>query len=206
MPPTSGKVFFKGQDITHLAPHHIAHLGMGRSFQITNIFPNLDVLENIRLAAQAMGKDNFRLLQRAEKFKNYLDKAEAVIMQVGLEGRESVLARNLPHGDKRKLELGIMLASDPEVLLLDEPTAGMSSEQVPALLEIIRAILDLGDKTIVLVEHRMDMVMRISDKITVMNQGRVLAEGNPREIAGNALVQKAYLGDLYGDLTSLQEV
>jgi len=205
MPPTSGKVFFKGKDITNMAPHRIAHLGMGRSFQITNIFPNLTVTENIRLAAQAMGKENFKLLHRAEKMQTYLDKALAVIQQVGLGGRESVLARNLPHGDKRKLELGIMLASDPEVLLLDEPTAGMSSEQVPALLEIIRSIMDLGDKTIVLVEHRMDMVMRISDKITVMNQGQVLAEGAPRDIAGNKTVQKAYLGDLYGDLMSLQE-
>ena len=123
----------------------------------------------------------------------------------GLHGREAVLAKNLPHGDKRKLELGIMLASDPELLLLDEPTAGMSSEQVPVLLEIIRSIMDLGNKTIILVEHRMDMVMRISDKITVMNQGQVLAEGDPRAIAGNEMVQKAYLGDLYGDLMSLQE-
>ena len=101
-----------------------------------------------------------------------------------------------------------MLASDPEVLLLDEPTAGMSSEQVPALLEIISSIMDLGGQDmdkIVLVEHRMDMVMRISDKITVMNQGQVLAEGAPRDIAGNETVQKAYLGDLYGDLMSLQE-
>jgi branched-chain amino acid transport system ATP-binding protein len=205
MPPTSGKVIFKGRDITNMAPHRIAHLGMGRSFQITNIFPNLDVTENIRLAAQSMGKENYKLLHRADKMQAYFDKAQVIIEQVGLHGREAVLARNLPHGDKRKLELGIMLASDPEVLLLDEPTAGMSSEQVPALLEIIRSIMDLGDKTIVLVEHRMDMVMRISDKITVMNQGQVLAEGAPRDIAGNEIVQKAYLGDLYGDLMSLQE-
>ena len=205
MPPTSGKVFFKGKDITGTAPHRIAHLGMGRSFQITNIFPNLDVTENIRLAAQAMGKDNFKLLHRAAQLQSYYDKTHAVIEQVGLHGREAVLAKNLPHGDKRKLELGIMLASDPELLLLDEPTAGMSSEQVPVLLEIIRSIMDLGNKTIILVEHRMDMVMRISDKITVMNQGQVLAEGDPRAIAGNEMVQKAYLGDLYGDLMSLQE-
>jgi len=206
MPPTSGQVFFKGQDITNLPPHQIAHLGMGRSFQITNIFPNLDVLENVRLAAQAMGKDNFRILHRADGFKDYIEKSMIVISQVGLTGKEAMLARNLSHGEKRKLELGIMLASDPQVLLLDEPTAGMSSDQVPGLLEIIRSILDLGDKTIVLVEHRMDMVMRISDRITVMNQGRILAEGDPREIASNPMVQKAYLGDLYGDLTSLQEV
>jgi len=111
----------------------------------------------------------------------------------------------LPHGDKRKLELGIMLASDPEILLLDEPTAGMSSEQVPALLEIIRNIMASGDRTIVLVEHRMDMVMSISEVITVMHQGTVLAEGTPQEIATNATVQKAYLGALYGDLSVQSE-
>jgi len=200
--PTRGQVFFKGRDITRLPPHRIAHLGIGRSFQITNIFPNLTVLENIRLAAQAMGRDGFKLLQPASRFAAYLRKAEQVIALVGLAGRETTPARSLPHGDKRKLELGIMLASDPEVLLLDEPTAGMSSEQVPALLDIIRAIMRAGDKTIVLVEHRMDMVMSISDTITVMHQGQLLAQGAPREIAANQMVQDAYLGALYGNLAT----
>lgn len=199
--PTRGHVVFKGRDITHLPPHRIAHLGLGRSFQITNIFPNLSVLENVRLAAQAMGRDSYRLLQPAAKFRQYEDKARQVLARVGLSGRDSTPARMLPHGDKRKLELGIMLASDPEVLLLDEPTAGMSSEQVPALLEIIRNIMAAGDKTVVMVEHRMDMVMSISDHITVMHLGEVLAEGTPNEIAANEMVQKAYLGALYGDLT-----
>lgn len=199
--PTRGHIFFKRHDITHLPPHRIAHLGLGRSFQITNIFPNLSVLENVRLAAQAMGHESYRLLQLATQFRQYEDKARQVIGRVGLAGRELTPARTLPHGDKRKLELGIMLASDPEVLLLDEPTAGMSSEQVPALLEIIRNIMATGDKTVVMVEHRMDMVMSISDFITVMHQGEVLAEGEPHQIAGNETVQKAYLGALYGDLT-----
>ena len=203
-PPTRGRVIFKGRDITHLPPHRMAHLGIGRSFQITNIFPNLTVLENIRVSAQALGRDNFRLFQRADGFRGYIQSAEAVIQQVGLGGREAVLARALPHGDKRKLELGIMLASGPELLLLDEPTAGMSSEQVPALLEIIRAILAAGDKTVILVEHRMDMVMSISDRITVMHLGNVLAEGTPHEIAANRTVQSAYLGALYGDLAGAQ--
>ena len=131
MPPTAGKVFFHGKEITNLPPQRRAHLGIGRSFQITNIFPNLTVLENIRLAAQAMGKDNFRMLHLADNYPQYIQTAEAVIEQVGLQGREWVFVRNLPHGEKRKLELGIMLASDPELLLFDEPTAGMSSEQVP---------------------------------------------------------------------------
>jgi branched-chain amino acid transport system ATP-binding protein len=200
MPPTDGKVFYKGEDITHLAPQRRAHLGIGRSFQITNIFANLTVLENIRLSAQAMGKDNFRLLKLADDFPSYVEKAAAVIEEVGLSGREYVLARNLAHGEKRKLELGIMLASDPELLLFDEPTAGMSSEQVPELIEIIKHVVKDNQRTAILVEHRMDMVMSISDVITVMSQGKLLAEGTPQEIAGNPLVQKAYLGDLYGEL------
>jgi len=204
-PPTRGHVLFKGKDITHLPPHRITHLGIGRSFQITNIFPNLTVIENIRIAAQALGKDNFKLFTLADNYFRYMDKARDVIHRVGLDGKEKMIARALPHGDKRKLELGIMLASEPELLLLDEPTAGMSSEQVPALLEIIRSIMALGDKTIILVEHRMDMVMSISDRITVMHLGNVLAEGTPAEISSDRTVQNAYLGGLYGDLTAGKE-
>ncbi len=204
-PPTHGQVLFKGRDITHLAPHRIAHLGIGRSFQITNIFPNLTVLENLRIAAQALGRDNFKLFVNAARFNQYTARAQEIMAQVGLTGREQAFARVLPHGDKRKLELGIMLAGNPELLLLDEPTAGMSSEQVPALLDIIRAIMANGEKTIILVEHRMDMVMTISDRITVMHLGNVLAEGTPHEIAANRTVQSAYLGALYGDLGTEQE-
>lgn len=202
MPPTRGQIFFKGREITHQPPYRMVHQGLGRSFQITNIFPNLTVLENIRLAAQAMGHDNFKLFQHVKRFTRYEEKAHEVIAMVGLQGLELMPARNLAHGQKRKLELGIMLASDPEILLLDEPTAGMSSEQVPELLEILDRIMARGDKTIVLVEHRMDMVMRISDVITVMHLGNILAEGTPQEIAANPIVQKAYLGALYGDLGS----
>ena len=200
MPPTSGQVFYKGTDITHVSPQKRAHMGIGRSYQITNIFPNLTVLENIRLAAQAMGKDNFKLFKLADKLQEYFIKAEEVIDMVGLNGREMIIARNLPHGEKRKLELGIMLACDPELLLFDEPTAGMSSEQVPELIKIINKVVQQKDRTAILVEHRMDMVMSISDIVTVMNQGRILAEGNPHEIANNKQVQTAYLGDLYGEL------
>lgn len=199
-PPTSGRILYHGQDITNLPPQRRAHLGIGRSFQITNIFPNLTVLENIRLSAQAMGKDNFRFLKLADNFTSYIEKAASVIEEVGLQGREKVYARNLPHGEKRKLELGIMLASDPELLLFDEPTAGMSSEQVPELIAIINRVVKQKQRTAILVEHRMDMVMQISDKITVMSQGNLLAEGTPQEIATNEQVQKAYLGDLYGEL------
>ncbi|MBI9050532.1 MAG: ABC transporter ATP-binding protein [Anaerolineaceae bacterium] len=205
MRPTRGHVIFKGQEITHLPTHQIAHLGIGRSFQITNIFPTLSVLESMRLSAQAMGKDNFRLFQDVDHFKRYLNQAEEIIDLVGLHGKEDASAASLSHGEKRKLEIGIMLASSPELLLLDEPTAGMSSEQVPDLLEIIRKIREMGNKTIVLVEHRMDMVMSISDRITVMHLGNVLAEGNPKEIANTQSVQDAYLGALYGELTEKSE-
>jgi branched-chain amino acid transport system ATP-binding protein len=200
MPLTQGKVLFHGKDITNLPPQRRAHLGIGRSFQITNIFPNLTVLENIRLAAQAMGKDNFKFMHLADNFIQYIEKAKAVIVQVGLQGREGVIVRNLPHGEKRKLELGIMLACDPKLLLFDEPTAGMSSEQVPELIEIIEKVVKEKQRTAILVEHRMDMVMAISDIITVMSQGNVLAEGSPQQIAEDEQVQKAYLGDLYGEL------
>lgn len=198
--PTTGKMFFKGRDITHLPAHRIIHLGIGRSFQITNLFPNLTVLENVRLAAQALGKDSFRFLRAAGHFKRYEQRAWEVLNQVGLADRALMLARTLPHGDQRKLELAIILAPDPRLLLLDEPTAGMAAEQVPEMMNLISQIRNSGDKTIVLVEHNMGVVMNISDRITVMHQGRVLAEGTPVEIAANPEVQSAYLGKLYADL------
>jgi branched-chain amino acid transport system ATP-binding protein len=200
MTPTTGQVFYKNEDITKISPQKRASLGIGRSYQITNIFSNLTVLENVRLAAQALGKDNFKLFKRADSFEEYIEKALEIINIVGLKGREMIIARNLPHGEKRKLELGIMLACDPELLLFDEPTAGMSSEQVPELIEVINKVVQMKDRTAILVEHRMDMVMSISDVVTVMNQGRILAEGSPHEIANNPQVQTAYLGDLYGEL------
>jgi branched-chain amino acid transport system ATP-binding protein len=193
--PTHGQVLLRGRDITHTPLHRVAHLGLGRSFQITNVFPNLTVLENVRLAAQAIGHDNLKLWKASTRLTPYLDRSYAAIEQVGLKGKEAVSASALPHGDKRKLELAIILASDPQVLLLDEPTAGMASEQVPHLMEIIASIRTQGGKTIVLVEHNMNIVMRVSDRITVMHQGRVLAEGTPREIAANKAVQSAYLGE-----------
>lgn len=195
--PTSGQVFFKGRDITHQPVHRTIHFGIGRSFQITNIFPNLTVLENIRLASQALGKDNFKFFRETAAFKQYEERAWEVIELVGLAGRAATLARTLPHGDQRKLELGMILAPDPEVLLLDEPTAGMAAEQVPELITLIQGIQQEGNKTVMLVEHNMNVVMSVSDAITVMHQGAVLAEGTPVEIAANETVQTAYLGGLY---------
>lgn len=198
--PTTGKVYFEGRDITRLPTHRIMHLGIGRSFQITNLFPNLSALENVRLAAQAVGNDNFQFFRLASHFKRYEKRAMDVLEQVGLAERASVPARALPHGDQRKLELALILAPDPRLILLDEPTAGMASEQVPEMIGLINQIQRAGDKTVILVEHNMSVVMNISDRITVMHQGRVLAEGAPSEIAANAEVQSAYLGKLYGEL------
>ncbi len=195
--PTAGHVIFRGRDITPLPPHRVAHLGIGRSFQITNVFPNLTVLENVRLAAQAMGRENLNLFIPASRLASCEQRARQVLELIGLKDKAENLASVLPHGDKRKLEIGILLASDPEVLLLDEPTAGMASEQVPQLMALIAEIRKSGNKTILLVEHNMDVVMNVSDVITVMHYGQVLAEGTPKQIAANEQVQKAYLGELY---------
>lgn len=195
--PTRGQVFYKGRDITHQPVHRTIHFGIGRSFQITNIFPNLTVLENIRLASQALGNDNFKFWRPASHFRRYEERAWDVINLVGLADRAQDPARTLPHGDQRKLELGMILAPDPEVLLLDEPTAGMAAEQVPELLALIRDIQKAGNKTVMLVEHNMNVVMSVSNTITVMHLGKVLAEGSPTEIASNKEVQTAYLGGLY---------
>ena len=177
--PTSGSVF-KGQDITAAPLHRRAHLGLGRSFQITNIFPNLTVLENVRLSAQAMSRVNFRILHRADTFQSFIDRAMEVLTLVGLESQAHNLASTLPHGGKRKLELAILLAPNPEVLLLDEPTAGMASEQVPELMGHI------------------DNIRREGGRTTVMHLGKLLAEGTPAEVAANTTVQNVYLGELYG--------
>lgn len=199
--PTSGQVFYKGQDITNMPFHQRAHIGIGRSFQITNIFPNLTVLENVRLAAQALGRDSFKFYRNAIAYQTYYARAMHVLAMVGLADSMYRIANTLPHGGKRKLELAILLAPEPEVLLLDEPTAGMASEQVPELIQTIHHIQQTGGQTIVLVEHNMSVVMGISDKITVMNSGAVLAEGTPAEISANETVQNVYLGTLYEDET-----
>lgn len=201
--PTRGAVLFKGQDITNEPLHRRVHLGIGRSFQITNIFPNLTVLENVRLAAQARGSDSFKFWQHYRRFTQYTETALAAIADVGLHDKAAIPAAILPHGDQRKLELAILLASDAELLLLDEPTAGMATEQVPQLIETIQRIQQATNKTIMLVEHNMNVVMNVSDRITVMHQGDVLAEGTPTEVAQNERVQQAYLGELYGDFAGV---
>jgi branched-chain amino acid transport system ATP-binding protein len=139
------------------------------------------------------------LFKSYAKATAYMDRAAAVLEEVGLSDRAATPARTLPHGDQRKLELGMILAPNPDVLMLDEPTAGMAAEQVPELMELVQSVQAAGDKTVVLVEHNMNVVMSVSDRITVMHQGALLAEGTPDEISGDERVQIAYLGALYGD-------
>lgn len=195
--PTRGNIYFKGMDLTQQPIHKMVHLGLGRSFQITNIFPNLSVYENIRLASQALEKGNFNVFKNTQDMERVEIRTREVIESVGLQKQVLFPARTLPHGDQRKLELGMILAPDPEVLLLDEPTAGMAAEDVPELIRLIEEIQQAENKTVVLVEHNMHVVMRISDVITVMHMGKVLAEGTPSEIAVDKSVQTAYLGGLY---------
>jgi branched-chain amino acid transport system ATP-binding protein len=197
--PTRGQVFYKGQDITGLPTYKRAPLGIGRSYQITNIFPTLTVLENVRLGAQALGSDNFKLFANYTKFTDYIDKAVASLELTGLSQMAEVPALSLPHGDKRRLEVAMLLAQDPEVLLLDEPTAGLAAEQVPEFMAMVHELSTKGDKTVLLVEHNMNVVMSLSDFVSVMHQGRLLAEGTPAEISANEVVQSAYLGEMYAD-------
>jgi branched-chain amino acid transport system ATP-binding protein len=196
MPPTRGRIFLRGEDITGIPPYRLAHMGVGRSYQITNIFPSLTVLENVRLSAQSLGNDNFKLFTTATQFNAYEDKAHEVLEETGLDSDAATQAGNLTHGDKRKLELAILLAQDLDIWLLDEPTSGLASEQVPQFMALIDRMRKEADKTVVLVEHKMDVVMSLSDRISVMHQGQLLAEGSPGEIRENADVRKAYLGEL----------
>ena len=192
--PTEGRVFLKGRDITDLSPAMRTHLGMGRSFQLTNIFPGLSVLENVRVAIQS--REGFGL----NFWKNYLhfseaeDEAYELLQEVLLDDKWSASSAELTHGEKRKLEIAILLALKPEILFLDEPTAGMAQEEVPTILEILQRIKDARDRTLLLVEHKMDMIMSLSDTIMVLQEGRIIADGVPDEIYRSEAVQEAYLG------------
>ena len=167
---------------------------MGRSFQITNVFPNLTVLENVRLAVQSQAGIRYQMLIHYLKYKELEVKAEEWLKIVLLDSKKDTLAKNLAHGEKRKLEIAMLLALNTEVLLLDEPTAGMSLEEVPAILDVIRKIKEKGDRTILLIEHKMDMILDLSDSVMVLYNGTLLADGTPEEIMQNETVQSAYLG------------
>ena len=192
--PTGGRVFFKGSDITELGPAQRTMLGIGRSFQLTNIFPRLTVLENVRLALQSRARTGLVFWRDYRSYPELEDKAYDLLKQVLMHERWSDEASTLTHGEQRKLEIAILLALEPEVLLLDEPTAGMSIEEVPAILEIIQEIKAARNRTILLVEHKFDMIMTLSDRIAVLKAGGLIYDDVPEAIAENEEVQRAYLG------------
>ena len=188
--PTSGRIVFDGEDITGLPPHRISQKAIARSYQITNILPGATVLENVRIAAQSR-HHSWSLVRHHRAVGDVIDRARAVLDAVGLGDKEEELAANLSHGEQRHLEIGIALATEPKLLCLDEPTAGMSVSETRATVELIRQIAT--DLTILIVEHDMEVVMGLAKTITVLHYGEVLAEGTPAQIQANPRVQEVYL-------------
>jgi branched-chain amino acid transport system ATP-binding protein len=188
--PTSGKIVLDGVDITGLRPDQVSHRGIARSYQITNVMPGATALENVRIAAQSR-RHAWNLVRHHFAFTDVIDRARAVLASVGLAGKEDELAANLSHGEQRNLEIGVALATEPKLLCLDEPTAGMSVAETHQTVELIRRIA--RDLTIVIVEHDMEVVMGLAHRITVLHYGEVLAEGTPADIQANARVQEVYL-------------
>ena len=192
--PSEGRIAFAGRDITSWTAAARTRLGIGRSFQLTNVFPTLTVLENVRLAVQARRRLGLVAWRDYRRFPELEDRAYALLTEVLLETKWAAPAGALAHGEKRKLELGILLALEPALLLLDEPTAGMSLEEVPAIVALIDGIRARRAQTILLVEHKIDMVMSLSDTIAVLKDGRLIADDTPAAIARNPEVQAAYFG------------
>ncbi|MFC6784662.1 ABC transporter ATP-binding protein [Halobaculum halobium] len=180
------------RDITGAAPHEIASLGVHRSYQVTNVFPNSTVLENVRVAAQAAGGDGANFWRNARQLDRYIEEAYGILDRVDLADRAEEPASALSHGAKRQLEVGVALAGDPDVLLLDEPNAGVSSESVDRVVDLIEDVAT--DHAVLLVEHNMDIVMEVSDRVVVLNQGAVIADDEPAAVRDDPAVQRAYLG------------
>jgi branched-chain amino acid transport system ATP-binding protein len=188
--PTGGRILFQDENVAGLPPHAISRRGIARSYQITNILPNATTLENVRIAAQSR-RHGWSLLSHHRSYRDLIDRSLGVIESVGLRGKEDELAANLSHGEQRNLEIGIALATEPALLCLDEPTAGMSVSETHATVELVRRIA--ADLTIMIVEHDMEVVMGLAHHITVLHYGQVLAEGSPAEIQANPRVQEVYL-------------
>jgi branched-chain amino acid transport system ATP-binding protein len=191
--PTSGSISLRGAPVKHARPHRLARLGIGRTFQRSNVFPEFSTLENCRLAAQARYPRAWALHERATRCRASSDAAARALAAVGLTARGEVPAGLLSHGERRELEIAMCLATDPTVLLLDEPLAGMGAEESQRVLELLRRLKP--ERAILLVEHDMDAVFAVADVITVMADGAVLASGAPETVRNDATVREAYLGD-----------
>ncbi|HEY5341455.1 MAG TPA: ABC transporter ATP-binding protein [Candidatus Aquilonibacter sp.] len=192
---TSGKIAFRGQDVTNAPSYRRARLGMGRTFQTSSIFTNLPVLENVRLAAQAHlgGSDQAWRLTSGDR--EAVARAQAALEEVGLAARANAIAGALSHGEKRKLDLAILVATDASVVLLDEPTAGMAVEDIPDIVNLLRRMHRERGSTVVMVEHRLDLIQGLADRMAVMHHGAMLAIDTPARVIANDVVQSAYLGD-----------
>ncbi|MEN3290698.1 MAG: branched-chain amino acid transport system ATP-binding protein [Bradyrhizobium sp.] len=190
-PPSSGKVVFEGQDVSSVRQHRFAHMGIAKSFQITNVFPLLSTRENVRVGLQAF-VSRYDIWRPRARLTGLVEKADELLSLVGLWDRRERLAKELAHGEQRALEIGMALAANPRLLLLDEPTAGMSPEETRVMMDLIVKLAK--ERTIILVEHKMKLVMGISDRILVLHHGELLAEGTPTEVRQNEQVKRVYLG------------
>ena len=191
---SAGSVWLDGADITRETVSARTHRGLGRAFQLTQLFPNLSVLENVRLAVQSRRKEGLNLLSVWLDGQATLRRARALVEAVRLGDRADAAAASLPHGDQRKLEVAMLMALEPSVYMFDEPTAGMSVDDVPVILDLIRRLKTESDKTILLVEHKMDVVRELADRIIVLHNGQLVADGEPAEVIASKVVQEAYLG------------
>jgi branched-chain amino acid transport system ATP-binding protein len=198
LPATSGRVLLDGNDLTRMPASARAQAGLGRAFQLTNLFPGLSVRENIRLAVQAARagrhRRGFSLWSIASDHVPINEEADHLIESVGMGALAASPAASLSHGNQRKLEVALMMALDPTVYMFDEPTAGMSADDTPVVLDLIRTLRAKGDRTLLLVEHKMDVVRELADRIIVLHQGALVADGDPASVMASPVVQEAYLG------------
>jgi branched-chain amino acid transport system ATP-binding protein len=191
VPPSQGQVLFEGRDITGLVPHEFARIGIAKSFQITNVFKQLSAHENVRVALQ-MQATRFQIFRARSAYRELSERADALMQRVGLSDSRNKLAGDLAHGQQRSLEVAMALACDPKLLLMDEPTAGMSPQESTVMMDLIRQLS--AERTVILVEHKMKLVMGLCRRLIVLHHGELLAEGSPEEIRNNAEVKRVYLG------------
>lgn len=191
---SNGTVLLNGADITRASVPERTDRGIGRAFQLTNLFPSLTVRENVRLVAQAKARKGFDLFSIADSHIELIERAEHVLAEVRLLDAADQVVSALPHGDQRKLEVALMIALGPQVLMFDEPTAGMSVDEVPIILDLIQSLKADKDRTILLVEHKMDVIRTLADRIIVLHNGELVADGDPAEVIALPVVQEAYLG------------